>query len=210
MKQFKVAILTPTAGLPRMPYAFSLFQLALYYAHHRIYEDIEEQSIHFIPLEGSVISAARERLIDEAINKGLTHALFIDDDIMFAPNTLHKLASRNLSIVGCNYRHREPNGDFTALAPDKKSRIQTTEDSTGVELSYYTGFGFCLIDLSIFKELERPWFPIGYNPVTKQYTTEDVGLAYRLEKTDVCWYVDHDASKLISHSGFYNYTYKEK
>ena len=210
MKEFKVAILTPTTGLNRSIYTWSLFQLVLYFSQNRIYPDVENQSINYFPLEGSMISAARERLIDEARDQGFSHGLFVDDDMSFTPNTLHVLANRQLPIVGCNYRFREPNGDFTALALDRKSRIQTSEESSGIEPCYHTGFGFCLIDLNIFDRLERPWFLIGYNTLSKRYTTEDIGLARRLEDTDISWYVDHDGTKLVKHRGFYDYSYKEK
>lgn len=208
--EFKLCILVPTTGLCRAAFTFSLANLVMHYAQNRIFPDSDKQSLNIEPVEGSGISANRERLVAGALTGDTTHILFIDEDMGFAPDTLHLLASRKKPIVGCNYKMRVKGKGFTALAPDKKTRIETTEDSTGLEECHYTGFGFCLIERWVFEKIERPWFLIGYNTETNTYTTEDAGFARRIEEAGIPWYVDHDASKKVLHWGNYAYSWKDQ
>lgn len=207
-EMFNCVILTPSTGFSRIGYSISLFYLTLYYAKKRMIEDCPDQVLRMDVVEGSGISANRESLIDKWLKEDVTHFLFIDEDMTFQPQTLHVLASRNLPIVGCNYPKRSVGAGFTALSKDREARIQTTEESTGVEECYYTGFGFCLIQRHVFEKLMRPWFLIGYNKTTNTYTTEDAAFAHTLyDQTDVKWYVDHDASKLLGHIGSHKFTF---
>ena len=210
MREFKLCILVPTTGFCRAPFTFSLANLVMYYAQNRVYEDCDNQFLNVEPIEGSGISANREQLVEGALKGDTTHILFIDEDMSFSPDALHLLASRRKPIVGCNYKMRVPGKGFTSLAPDKKSRIITDEESTGLEPCHYTGFGFCLIERWVFEKVERPWFLIGYNTDAHTYTTEDAGFAHRLESTGIEWLVDHDASKKVIHWGNYPYSWKDQ
>jgi hypothetical protein len=192
-----------------MEYTYSLAKLIMYFTKNRLLPECNTQQIDFHSIEGSGISANRERLVVNALNTKCTHILFIDEDMGFAPNTLHVLASRRQKIVGCNYPMRGPTQSFTALNMDKKTRIFTGKDSTGIEPCFYTGFGFCLIERIVFETMKQPWFPFGYNAEGKYYTTEDAVFATYLHQTDIPWYVDHDASKLISHVGNHKFLWNE-
>jgi hypothetical protein len=132
-----------------MEYTYSLAKMIMYFTKHRLLPEESRQLIDFHSIEGSGISANRERLVVDALNTECTHILFIDDDMGFTPNALHILASRRQKIVGCNYPMRGTTPTFTALALDKKTRIYTGKESTGLEPCFYTGFGFCLIERSV-------------------------------------------------------------
>ncbi len=206
---FKLKILTPTTGICKAAYAFSLANLVMYYMQNKIHSDLDSQWLGVKPIAGSGISANRERLVAGALETDFTHILFIDEDMGFYPNALHILAEKKLPLVGCNYKMRLKGKGFTALAPDMKSRIVTTKESKGIEECHYTGFGFCLIEREVFEKVARPWFLIGYNTEQNSYTTEDAGFARQLEDTKYKWYVDHDASKLVWHVGDYDYRWNE-
>lgn len=209
-KAFKLFILTPTTGTVTIAYTHSLVHLLTDYMQNRIFEDVPNQMLGYRTIAGSGISANRERLVKEALETDATHVLFIDDDMGFSAEALHLLASRKLPIVGCNYPMRVKGHGFTALSADKEHRIELTEESTGVEECCYTGFGFCLIETDVFRKIPRPWFLIGYNTETETYTTEDAGLARRLEEAGIKWHVDHDASKHVYHVGQWNFVWRVK
>jgi len=206
---FRLKILTPTTGECKAAYTFSLANLVMYYMQNKIYPDSESQWLGVKPITGSGISANREHLAVDALKTDATDFLFIDQDMGFHPDVLHVLAAKRLPLVGCNYKMRVKGKGFTTLSLDKKTRIITTEKSTGVEPCYYTGFGVCLIKREVFEKAAKPWFLIGYNTVFGSYTTEDCGFARQLEDTDITWYVDHDASKLVWHVGDYDYKWNE-
>jgi len=206
---FNLKILTPTTGLCRTGYTYSLVHLVMYYAQNRVWPECPEQLLDYKPIEGSGIGANRERLVVEALETDCTHLLFGDEDMGFAPNALHILASRRQPIVGANYPIRVKGKGFTALHPDRQQRIVTTEQSTGIEPAYYTGFGFCLVERSVFERVERPWFLLRYDLESHSYSTEDAAFGHKLEEAGVPWYCDHDVSKLCYHTGNHNYTWHE-
>lgn len=206
---FRLKILTPTTGECKAAYTFSLANLVMYYMQNKIYPDSDSQWLGVKPIMGSGISANRERLAVDALKTDATDFLFIDQDMGFHPNVLHVLAEKRLPLVGCNYKMRVKGKGFTTLSLDKKTRIVTTKDSMGVEPCYYTGFGVCLVKREVFEKAAKPWFLIGYNTEVGSYTTEDCGFARQLEDTDITWYVDHDASKLVWHVGDYDYKWNE-
>jgi hypothetical protein len=182
----------------------------MYFAQNALAENCT-QSIVLSPLEGSGISAAREWLVKEALKKEATHILFIDQDMGFANKALHILAQRRLPIIGCNYPKTVKDAGFTAPLLDRKTLHKVTTDKTGVEEVFYTGFGFCLIEADVFRNLPHPWFLIGYNRATEKYSTEDYAFACCLErnKFQLKWHVDNDASKLVWHVGSYNYSWED-
>jgi hypothetical protein len=206
-KPMKLLIATPSTGVCRMAYTYSLVRLLMYVSQNRIFEDVETQVLDYNFIEGSGISANRERLVVDFLKSGMSHILFIDEDMYFQPEALYILANRRLPLVGCNYPIRVKNKGFTALK--EGGRVITTEESTGIEKCIYTGFGFCLIERQVFEQIERPWFLIGYNKEADIYSTEDAAFSLKVKDAGIDWWVDHDASKKLLHVGNYNYSYKE-
>lgn len=206
---FNVLVLTPSTGFCRMGYSHCLFKMLMYFAKNRVYPECADQTIDFDTVEGSGISANREALVQRALATDCTHILFVDEDMLFAPNTLHIMASKRKEIVGCNYPMRNKGSGFTAMMKDRAARIITGPQSTGLEPASYTGFGFCLIERGVFEKMPQPWFLIGYDIERHSYTTEDAAFGAQLEDINIPWYVDHDASKLISHMGHYIFDWKE-
>jgi len=207
---FNLAILTPTTGLCRAGYTYSLAKLIMYFSQNRVLPECPDQIVDYHTIEGSGISANREALIVDALKTEATHILFIDEDMGFDPRALHVLANKRQKIVGCNYPMRGPGKGFTALTPDKKARIVTGPQSCGLEPAFYTGFGFCLIERSVFEVAKRPWFLMGYDLDHNHYSTEDAALGNQLAQLGVPWFVDHDASKMVVHIGTYNYAFNSE
>lgn len=205
---FNIAICTPSTGHTTMVYTQSLAQLILYYSQNPVFADNGKRGMQFLTREGSSIGENRQRMVERAMAQDFTHILFIDEDMGFGPEALYSLARRKLQVVGCNYPMKIPGGDYTAMALDQDHRIFTAPDSTGIEECYYTGFGFCLIDISIFKTLPKPWFMPGYNAEFDEYSTEDTPFFQKIHDYGIKSYVDHDASKMIIHRGFYNYSWE--
>lgn len=205
-----VALCTPSTGLCRTAYAYSLARLVMYVAMHRMLPEVPDQELSLLMLEGSGISANREQMVEDALSKPtVTHVLFIDEDMGFAPDTLHVLARRRQAIVGCNYPMRVPPPQFTALAMNQRERVITTATSTGLEPAYYIGFGFTLIERRVFEALTRPRFLIGYNTTAQRYTTEDHPFCRKAREAGFTVYVDHDASRQVFHVGNHNYSWRE-
>jgi hypothetical protein len=206
-EMFNVMVLTPSTGFTRTAYTNSLIKMFMYFANHRVYSECPNQTIAYDCVEGSGIGANREHLVKKALQTDCTHILFIDEDMSFASDTLHILASRRQPVVACNYPMRFRGSGFTAFSKITNGRIITGPEQSGLEKAFYSGFGFCLIERSVFEKVAKPWFLIAYDTVKEKYTTEDSTFGASLEEANIPWYVDHDASKKVIHLGTYTFNY---
>lgn len=197
----KVLVAFPSSGTVKSGFAFSLATLtaaAKYLADHVPGESF---ALSLARQDGSVIHGNRESLVMDALKTDSTHILFIDDDMEFHPKAAALLLSRRLPIVAVNYCMKTREKTFVAVSKDGARRVQTTIDSTGLEEVAYTGFGLCLIELEVFRKTPQPWFLPLWVADQKCYTTEDNPFFARAREAGfLCW-VDHEASKLVSHVG---------
>lgn len=203
-----VAVLMPTTGLIRAECALSLIRLAWDFQTTQVYPG-QEQRISFDQWQSSCIANAREQLVANAINRGCTHVLFVDEDIGFAPDLLRKMLLRSTHIVACNYRIRFDHFGFCAVSPALDERIPTTAESTGLQECGFAGFGFCLIEREVFATIPQPWFPPQWDEATKSHTTEDISFFLTARLNGFIPMIDHDASKDIVHVGSYRYRWEE-
>ena len=201
--EFQLAIATPSTGQCKAQFAFSLARMIIEFTQVPILPDVTEQGIALYGVEGTGVSQNREDMVKKFLDSGATHLLFIDDDMGFNSNVLHVLASRRLPIVGCNYRMRVPPAEF--MAHRNKVEIKTTKESRGVEPVDYMGFGFCLMEKRVLESVPEPRFLINWSPVGG-YSTEDSAF---FAKSPFKPYIDHDASKLVWHSGNIQYTWAD-
>jgi hypothetical protein len=158
----------------------------------------EEFSIYL--RDGSQISAARQGMVLEAKEGGCSHLLFVDEDMRFTPDAVSILAEHDLEIVGANYRRRTAPHDFITRGLQAQV-IKTTAETTGCEMASVIGMGLCLIKLSVFDRLEKPWFIEEYAPKSGLHVTEDVHFCKIAAGAGIQVWVSHDATKQTSHSG---------
>jgi hypothetical protein len=207
---FTVAIATAYVGMPFMEYSISMNEMVMYFAQTKVLDDAEGQGIQILtPMNSCVLSANRETHAELFLKTNFTHLCFIDVDMGFERDVLHRLASRKLPYVGCNYPTKGKNPVFTSGALDGKSRVWTGEESTGVEECNFTGFGFALIERQVVESVKKPRFPICYDPKSEQYTTEDAPFCFKAKEAGFKIYVDHDASKRVWHMGTKAYRWSD-
>lgn len=203
-----VAVLMPTTGLVRAECALSMIRLAWDFQTNQVYPG-QEQRISFDQWQSSCIANAREQLVANAISRGCSHVLFVDEDIGFAPELLRKLLLREQPIIACNYRIRFDHFGFCAVNPTLDERIPTMTESTGLQECGFAGFGFCLIERNVFKALPQPWFPQQWHEESRAHTTEDIAFFMAARAVGFIPMIDHDASKEIVHVGNYRYRWDE-
>lgn len=218
MKEFNVAVITPTTGICRMGYAQSLCRLAMYFAQVRVFEDQPIQ--RFIPdsIEGSGIAENYQRLVTKYLNDKdthWTHILCVEDDMGFAPDCLHILARHRLHIVGANYStNKGAKQRFTAISyrSDEHSGVEpcvTGPDSSGLEEVSLLPQGMTLMAREVFEAIPKPWFLMGYDPSSDKYVYQDYYFSEQAKKAGFKLYVDHDVSKRLHHTGPHNYTWQD-
>lgn len=200
-EEIRLSIGVPSSGFVRSGFAHSLANMVGHLASCGIQSRPGDTlTIYLNMVEGSVIHMAREEIVTRSLEQEATHLLFLDDDMVFEADILDGLMAHKKPIILSNYLLKTENPVF--LTVDKTNReIRTSKQSTGLQLANSGGFGVSLFEMDVFKQTPQPWFLPLYLPEIKRYTTEDVPFFARTRKVGFETYVDHDASKKISHIG---------
>lgn len=199
-----LSVCIPTTGFCRAEHTLSMVNFGLFFMRERIFAD-EDQSIIFRQYQSSCISNGREYLVQQSLNDGATHVLFIDEDIQFSMEAVHTMAARRQPLICANYKIRFEGAPFAAISPDFETRIATTSHSPDVEPCGACGFGLALIAREVFEALPHPWFPIYWSDESRTYSTEDVPFFLAARKAGFTPLIDHVASRQVAHIGSYRY-----
>lgn len=203
----RLAIITPTAGMVRFEYAFGLADLVGKFTIYR-----PEDELFYMLQPSSVIHMNREVAVYKAVNQlEADYVLFIDDDMAFNYEAVDIMLKRNKDIVLVNYPKRQFPISYTTCYKDFTTEVVTYPEDTGLEEIGAGGFGFSLISSKVFKALDVPYFCPVWNREHMMYTTEDIPFYVQAITKGFQVWVDHDASKHISHCGhmMYNNDIKE-
>ena len=207
----KLVICIPTAGTVRMGFAYSLAGMIAKLGADRvptIPEAVVEVKMDVI--ESSNWIENREQAAMRAVDTGMTHLMFLDDDTVFEPQILEVLLGRRQPIVCVNYLIKTPECDaFVAVGLDGK-RVVTRESSTGLVPIAYSGFGVSLFSTDVFRRVAQPWFLPEWDAEKRRYTTEDNPFYRKAREAGFTVYLDQDASKLVTgHLGTKSWNYLE-
>lgn len=208
---FNVAILTPTTGICRMGYAQSLARLVSYFAQVRIFDDCPTQTLVTDAVEGSGIAENYENMIIRYLDDKethWTHFLSIEDDMIFSPDNLHRLAKHKLPIVGGNYSTNK-GSVLRFTASNINGRVVTYKESKGLEEVDQLPQGFTLVAREVYEKMPHPWYLMGYNMGSGNYIYQDGYFSEQARTLGYKLYVDHDVSKLLWHIGTKAYSYED-
>jgi len=104
--------------------------------------------------KSSMVSRARNNLVENALKMGAEFLLFVDSDLTFPSDAAVRLMKHDLDIVGATYNKRVP--PFQTLGALKGPQRDL---STGglAEADYMPG-GFLMVKAGVFQRLGWPWF----------------------------------------------------
>ncbi len=156
-----------------------------------------------IKVNCSNIATGRNDLVQGAIDGGFTHILFLDDDMTFRFDMLDDLCKYDAPVVAANCCQKREEIVFTAVGLDKK-RVDS-RGKTGWEQVMRVGTGIMLVDISIFKDLPKPWFNFEWNEASGRLIGEDYYFCRMLNRNNIPIIIDHDVSQHIGHVGSYTY-----
>lgn len=208
MNKIIPCICIPSSGQVKAKFAVSLASMMCRIGATRLKEGVEEQRVNVYLLEGSNIAENRMKLVKRAMEAGGTHIVFIDDDMSFSNDMLQRLLAHNLPIVACNYPRRRPHKGFVAGKLDG-TMMPTTAASTGLEEALWTGFGFAVIEMDVFRRVSLPWFINAWVAEAEGFTTEDIPFCAKAREAGYRILIDHDASKQVQHCGTYEYSWDD-
>lgn len=138
------------------------------------------------------IHMARTRLVEEARAGNCDYILWLDDDMIWPPNLAVRLVQcaekHGLDIVSGYYCTRSPHhlpliyvinpdGTYRPMLPkeDQRNHLMACDA---------TGMGCCLMRVSLFERIEKPWFLLEENG------TEDVYFMRKCMNAGISTHVD--------------------
>jgi glycosyltransferase involved in cell wall biosynthesis len=152
-------------------------------------------------------SPARNRniAIELALTNEFTHIMFIDDDVVFKPDLVKRLLRHNLDVIGGLYLMRSyPHAPIAFDYADERGYCRhrvMKESDNGVVQVESTGLGCVLVNMEVFKKLERPFVTMG--EIEKDHWCDDTSLWKRVKEQgfkihiDTTIHVGHMASFTI-------------
>lgn len=215
----KIAICIPAYGDTKAKFTQSLANMLVFTLGATIEDAAGEPvklEIEVFMVSSSMLTESRHRLLAEAIRWEADYMLCLDADHTFPADTLVRLLSHGLPVVGCNYARR-----FTPTAPtaayegeDGYSRVLYTTkekaDAGEVEPCAHLGFGVLLLNMRIFDALQHHAEQNGdgnFLPLFKFEPTEnkvgmigeDVFFFRKLKEAGIRPFVDHGLSWEVGH-----------
>jgi hypothetical protein len=178
LKKKKLFVATPMyGGQCYGMYAKSILDLQSMCAQHQI-----DVRFSFIFNE-SLITRARNYLVDEFLRSGYTHLLFLDSDIHFEPRDVIALLALDRDIIGAPYPKKSikwgsvveaikknPNvpvselekvvGDYVFNPVPGTSRFHIAEPIEVLEI----GTGFMMVKKEVFEKFEKQYPELRYKP----------------------------------------------
>lgn len=198
----KLAILLPTGSMVHADFAQSLAVMIQFLCRERI-PGYGSTQLAIMNKRTSLLPVSREGLIDDALKQGCSHGLFIDSDQVFPFFSVHQLAQHQVPIIGANIATKMLPSTPSARNSVIERKPVYSHGKTGIEKVQYIGFGLTLIDLKIFSNMPKPWFPIEWRE--SYYVGEDLAFCDKARAAGNLIYVDHDLSLQVQHVGDYHY-----
>lgn len=150
-----------------------------------------------IVIRSTALPDARNAIVEQAIANGSTHLLFLDSDMEFPANTVHRLLAHGKPIVGACGVKRE--------LPRKLCGMPLSAwPETGLCEMEAMGMAVCLLSTQALRKIEPPHFEW----ITKAGSpsiSEDVLFCRKAREVGLKIWCDVDLSKEIGHVGSYVY-----
>lgn len=163
----------------------------------------------------SNLTSGRQNAVISACESPCTHAFFVDDDMVFAMDIVHKMLSELNKItvsgvkkaaMGVNACRKSPAGLFyTAKGPD--GEFLKSKGHDGVAEVSRCGLGAFLIETALLRDIPAPHFEVLWQEDKKEHEGEDFYFIKKLREHGVRVFVDQDISNQIGHAGEFIYNF---
>lgn len=200
-KNVQVSICVPCRDMVHSAFAFDLSKLIQY---------SQSIGIDVIPhfCMGTLIVNQRDQLADMVLEAGSTHALWLDSDMMFPPDTIQRLLNHNKSIVAGNYVTRQYPHKTVAYSKlhDWRSYLINNTDTDLVEVEA-VGMGCMLTDATVLKQMSKPYFQTVWIAETQDHMGEDFYFCKQAKVLGHTVWIDTNLSEKLSHLGTFAFTH---
>ncbi len=156
---------------------------------------MEKPTFEYIRKGNGGIAEMRNEIVETALQAGCSHLLMLDTDMIYPPNTLTKLLSCNLDVVGglCFMRYPPFTPVLRVGEPGvyKNLDLEDYEEDSMIEVDA-TGTACIMFNMEVFKKIQSPWFSFDEHPnqLIGGVIGEDIGFCSKLRKTGYRIFVD--------------------
>lgn len=200
----KIALCIPCHGDTKADFTFCLARLIA-----TTLTAVRDLQLETLIARSSILVQSRTRLFEWARDWGADYILWMDSDQTFNPQSLIKLLSRGVPIVGANYRRRDDKTIYPcAVKRDDRGQWQlvTTTPAKAhtdkLEKVDRIGFGLLLMNLKVVtKALGKNLYPLfeTRSMPNGEFIGEDALFCDRLRAAGLEIYVDQSVSLLVGH-----------
>jgi hypothetical protein len=152
---------------------------------------MERPSYTLIHADNGPIDTLRNDLVEKALEIRATHLIMMDTDQIYPVNTIPRLLSHRLPIVGCMIHRRYPPFDPIMLRgkPGEYLGVSEWEEGALVEVDA-TGAGCLMFDMQVFRKMPKPWFKFRKEASSGEGIGEDIGFCLDLRAAGYKIFVD--------------------
>jgi hypothetical protein len=195
LKKPLISICVPCRDMVHSVFASNLFAL--------LQKSISANyDVNFLMLQGSLISAQRQRLAELAIEQNSNYVMWLDSDMGFPVDIIDSLLVHKKDIVACNYSTRTPPYKGVAYKTIGNWDSWINNENTNILDSVEgVGMGCMLVNTDVYKSLPKPWFEIFYSDQYSTHLGEDFYFCIKAREHKYDIWVDLKTSKQIKHFG---------
>lgn len=154
----------------------------------------------------SLLPDSRQRMFDECLADGFTHALLLDDDMVFPSDLCHRLIAAQKDLIGVNSLRKNPEC-LHYTARDLDGKWLASKGRTGLQEVESVGLAMFFLRLAVLKTVPKPHFEVRWNEELGCHTGEDVYFLRKMRAAGHQVFIDHDLSNECGHVGSLIYTF---
>lgn len=159
-----------------------------------------EQATIIMPIGHIPHDSARNHCVDQFLQTGDTHLLFLDDDVIPPPDALQQLLEADKDVISGIYPSMYYDGRKMEMMKRNNVFSGIREDGElieakgkGVQKIAYAGGGCLLIRRHVVEQLvSAPYFAFEYNDVGIMTLGEDIYFGNKLKAADVDLFAHFD------------------
>lgn len=197
-KRIDVAVCVPTSGLWQADFGRSLAMMFVQANSWRP-EGVRSFKISLFSKFSSMLVHNRHELVLHALKRECTHVLFLDDDMVFPPDTLQRLLGWDKDFVAANCTTKGNPTEF--IAHDLGWKRVDSRGKEGVQRVQHVGLAVALIKTDVFMAMDPPLFMMEWVPDMQAYCGEDVFFCAKAQEKGIEIWVDHGLSREVGHVG---------
>jgi len=173
-----------------IPCSFPMVPTSFFYS----FIHMERPTFHLIHADNGPIDTLRNDIVERALSLGVSNLIMVDCDMIYHPQTIPRLLSHRLPIVGALCFRRYPPFDSIMLRVNEDQTgymsVDEWEEDELVEVDA-TGAGCLMFNMSVFRKMPKPWFRFQTHPDhSKLVVGEDIGFCQDLKAAGYKIFVD--------------------